>query len=58
MQLIDSREMLKFTASDRQLAGVYECKASNGVGEPAKAQITLNIICKYLQIFILKITYF
>lgn len=46
MKLIDNREVLKFTASDRQLAGIYECKAANGVGEPAKAQIELNIICK------------
>lgn len=45
MRLIDNREVLKFTASDRQLAGIYECKAANGVGEPAKAQIELNIIC-------------
>lgn len=46
MRLIDNRETLKFTASDRQLAGIYECWAVNGVGEPAKAQIELNIICK------------
>lgn len=44
MQLIDNREMLKFTASDRQLAGIYECKAVNGVGDVARAQIELNII--------------
>lgn len=47
MRLIDNREVLKFTASDRQLAGIYECRAINGVGEPAKAQIELNIICKF-----------
>lgn len=56
MQLIDNREVLKFTASDRQLAGIYECRAANGVGEPAKAQIELNIICKYINNF--KSTYF
>ncbi|XP_056630732.1 limbic system-associated membrane protein-like [Diorhabda sublineata] len=44
MKLINHREILKFTASDRQMAGVYECIASNGVGEPAKASIELNII--------------
>ncbi|KAL3283935.1 hypothetical protein HHI36_018103 [Cryptolaemus montrouzieri] len=44
LKLIDHREMLKFTASDRHLAGIYECIAINGVGEPASAQIELNII--------------
>ncbi|XP_074028174.1 opioid-binding protein/cell adhesion molecule homolog isoform X2 [Leptinotarsa decemlineata] len=44
LKLIDNREVLKFTASDRQMAGTYECTAANGVGEPAKATIDLNII--------------
>ncbi|XP_017775167.1 PREDICTED: limbic system-associated membrane protein-like isoform X2 [Nicrophorus vespilloides] len=44
MEFLDNREMLKFTASDRQLAGIYECRAANGVGEPVTAQIELNII--------------
>ncbi|KAB0802103.1 hypothetical protein PPYR_04289 [Photinus pyralis] len=44
MQLIDNREMLKFAATDRQLSGNYQCMARNGVGEPAVATITLNII--------------
>lgn len=47
MKLIDHRELLKFTASERNLSGVYECRAANGVGEPAKAEIDVNIICKY-----------
>lgn len=38
--------MLKFRASDRNLAGIYECSAANGVGEPARAEIELNIICE------------
>ncbi|CAG9855771.1 unnamed protein product [Phyllotreta striolata] len=44
LKLIDHREILKFTASDRQMAGIYECTAANGVGEPAKASIELNVI--------------
>ncbi|KAF5291192.1 hypothetical protein FQA39_LY14434 [Lamprigera yunnana] len=44
MQLIDNREMLKFTATDRQLSGEYQCLARNGVGDPANATIYLNII--------------
>ncbi|XP_044766457.1 neogenin-like isoform X2 [Coccinella septempunctata] len=44
LKLLDHREMLKFTASDRHLAGIYECIAVNGVGDPATAQIELNII--------------
>lgn len=46
MQLLDNREMLKFPASERHLAGEYECLARNGVGEPARTSIHLNIICK------------
>jgi hypothetical protein len=46
IKLLNHRELLKFTASDRQMAGIYECKAVNGVGEPATDQIELNIICK------------
>ncbi|EFA00901.2 limbic system-associated membrane protein isoform X2 [Tribolium castaneum] len=44
IKLLNPRELLKFTASDRQMAGIYECRAANGVGEPASAQIELNII--------------
>lgn len=47
LKLLDHREVLVFTASDRYLAGTYECTASNGVGEPATARIELSIICKY-----------
>ncbi|XP_060520740.1 limbic system-associated membrane protein-like [Cylas formicarius] len=42
--LLNNRELLVFDASDRQLAGIYQCRAANGVGEPAKAQIELKII--------------
>ncbi|XP_018567647.1 limbic system-associated membrane protein-like [Anoplophora glabripennis] len=44
LKLLDHREVLKFAASDRYLAGIYECIANNGVGEPARAQIQLSII--------------
>ncbi|XP_045462207.1 opioid-binding protein/cell adhesion molecule homolog isoform X2 [Harmonia axyridis] len=44
LELMDHREMLKFTALDRHMAGIYECIAVNGVGEPATASIELNII--------------
>lgn len=50
--------MLKFTASDRHLAGIYECTAANGVGEPVKAQIDLNIICNvFFSILIIVISF-
>lgn len=48
LKLLDHREVLVFTASDRYLAGTYECTASNGVGEPATARIELSIICMYI----------
>ncbi|XP_066151263.1 limbic system-associated membrane protein-like [Euwallacea fornicatus] len=44
LKLLNHREVLVFTASDRYLAGTYECTANNGVGEPAKARIDLSII--------------
>ncbi|KAJ8938543.1 hypothetical protein NQ318_016914 [Aromia moschata] len=44
LKLSNNREVLKFKASDKNLAGIYECTASNGVGEPAKTQIDVNII--------------
>lgn len=47
IKLLNPRELLKFTASDRQMSGLYECSAANGVGEPAVARIELNIICIY-----------
>lgn len=45
MQLLDNREMLKFIATNRSLAGQYECVAVNGFGEPASAFIQLDIVC-------------
>lgn len=51
MKLLDNREMLKFVAENRSLAGYYECIANNGVGEPASAFIELNIVCKYISMF-------
>ncbi|XP_030752810.1 neurotrimin-like [Sitophilus oryzae] len=44
LKLLDHRELLIFTGSDRYLAGEYECIAANGVGEPARAKIQLSII--------------
>ena len=39
---------------DRHEAGVYVCRAHNGVGvgkaETAEAQINLQVLCKYLKI--------
>lgn len=51
MQLLDNREMLKFVATNRSLAGYYECVAVNGVGEPASAFIELDIVCTYNKFF-------
>jgi len=32
--------------ANRHQAGVYQCTASNGVGEPVTQNITLNVLCK------------
>jgi hypothetical protein len=32
---------------DRHQAGVYQCTASNGVGEPVTVDMQLDVLCKY-----------
>ncbi|KAM3968959.1 neurotrimin [Aphomia sociella] len=43
MALLDHRPRIKFRAEHRLLAGVYECIAVNGVGDPVKASIRVVI---------------
>lgn len=43
MALLEHRSRIRFRAEHRLLAGVYECIANNGVGEPARATITVVI---------------
>lgn len=31
---------------DRHQAGVYQCTASNGVGDPVTVDMTLDVLCK------------
>ncbi|KAF4523238.1 hypothetical protein B566_EDAN011464 [Ephemera danica] len=31
---------------DRHQAGMYQCSASNGVGQPATFDVTLHVLCK------------
>ncbi|KAI5743754.1 hypothetical protein M8J77_021820 [Diaphorina citri] len=33
---------------DRHQAGVYQCTATNGVGDPVTVDMTLEVLCKYL----------
>lgn len=33
---------------DRHQAGVYQCTASNGVGDPVTVDMQLDVLCKYL----------
>lgn len=44
MQLLDNRPILRFQAHTRHLAGMYQCIAMNGVGNPATATIQLRIL--------------
>lgn len=39
---------------DRHQAGVYQCTASNGVGDPVTVDMQLDVLCKCLQ----KLVYF
>lgn len=32
---------------DRHQAGIYQCMASNGVGEDVTQQIVLHVLCEY-----------
>ncbi|CAH2229718.1 jg27930 [Pararge aegeria aegeria] len=43
MALLEHRSRIRFRAEHRLLAGVYECTASNGVGDPVTASITVII---------------
>ncbi|CAK1594845.1 unnamed protein product [Parnassius mnemosyne] len=43
MALLEHRARIKFRAEHRLLAGVYECTASNGVGDPVRAAIRVII---------------
>lgn len=31
---------------ERQQAGIYQCTADNGVGEPVSVDIRLDVLCK------------
>ncbi|GFG33162.1 hypothetical protein Cfor_03437, partial [Coptotermes formosanus] len=44
IQLLDNRPILRFQAHTRHLAGIYQCIAINGVGNPATATIKLRIL--------------
>ena len=46
---------LNLTATQRTDSGQYTCIATNGVGQPDSAQITLRVQCKYLLLFIVQI---
>jgi hypothetical protein len=35
---------------DRHQAGVYQCTASNGVGEPVTVDMQLDVLCEYCQV--------
>lgn len=35
---------------DRHQAGVYQCTAANGVGEPVTVDMQLDVLCEYHQI--------
>lgn len=43
MALLDHRTRIRFKAEHRLLAGLYECIANNGVGDPVKASIQVLI---------------
>ena len=43
LPILASGQKLRIHATNRSLAGVYTCTASNGIGEPAKANIELRV---------------
>ncbi|CAG9790004.1 unnamed protein product [Diatraea saccharalis] len=44
LALLEPRSRLRFRAEHRLLAGVYECSANNGVGDPVTAAITVAVL--------------
>ncbi len=48
----DQDQTLTMTSVGRHHSGVYECTAANGVGEPAKAAVTLKVLCKYGKVIV------
>lgn len=44
MALLEPRSRLRFRAEHRLLAGVYECSATNGVGDPVTAAIRVQVL--------------
>lgn len=47
LPVLASGQKLRIHATNRTLAGVYTCEASNGVGETARANIELKIKREY-----------
>ncbi|XP_011498140.1 PREDICTED: hemicentin-2-like [Ceratosolen solmsi marchali] len=43
LPILASGQRLRIQAMSRDLAGIYTCQASNGIGEPARATIELKI---------------
>lgn len=46
--------ILSLEGVDRHQAGIYQCIASNGVGEDVTEQIILHVLCKF-SMFIFKL---
>ncbi|CAH0403733.1 unnamed protein product [Chilo suppressalis] len=44
LALLEPRSRLRFKAEHRLLAGVYECRATNGVGDPVTADIRVVVL--------------
>lgn len=43
---VQNGPLLSLVDVQRQHAGVYQCTASNGIGQPVTSDIKLNVLCK------------
>lgn len=41
---------------DRHQSGVYQCTASNGVGDPVTVDMQLDVLCKHLKNLVVSVT--
>lgn len=47
MTRIGEGPVLTLERIERLQAGVYQCTADNGVGEPVNVDMRLDVLCKY-----------
>lgn len=50
---IGEGSILTLERIERHQAGIYQCSADNGVGEPVTMEMKLDILCEYSNILVI-----